>query len=97
MGSIGRLPLEISDDAIHETFAFGRDVLFIEFGQLPQEFLLTFAELLGNFDDGLDQQIAFRTGVRIGHALASQSKHGAALRAVGDVEGFATIEGWDFD
>jgi hypothetical protein len=97
MGSIGRLPLEVSDNAIHETFAFGGDVLFIEFGQLTQEFLLTFAELLGNFDDGLDQEIAFGTGVWIGHALASQSKHGSALRAVGDLEGFATIEGWDFD
>lgn len=92
-----RLALEVGHDSVHESLPLGRDVLIVVLGQLTQEFLLPFAELFRDFDEGLNQQIPLGPRVRIRHALPAQPIDGAALSARRNIEGFATIEGGNFD
>jgi hypothetical protein len=93
----GGLPLKISHDPVHETFPFGRYIFVVEFGQFPQQLLLSFAEFLRNFDECLNEQIPLGSRMRIGHSLTPQSEHGTALRSSSDIEGLATFERRDLD
>ena len=55
---------------------------------------MPFVELLGNFDEGLDQQVPFGTGVWIGHSLSSEPEDGSALSPARQIEVLASIERW---
>jgi hypothetical protein len=64
----------------------GRDFGFLHFGQLAEQLVLPGRELFGDFDIGLNVQIACRTAARIGQTAAADAKNVARLRAGGNFQ-----------
>ena len=77
--------MKVVFDFFEKALPLGRDVGVLDLGQLPQEFLVRRAQLLGHLDRRPAPAGRRGRGGGVGHAPAPQRENLAGLRAGGNV------------
>ena len=62
---------EILAELFEEAFTVRTHIGMLDFGKLAEHFLVPWREDFGGFDVHLNQQVAFATPARVGHAAAA--------------------------